>query len=248
MSQMWKEYKTPFLLTVLIGLLINCVSIYFVSNSYTLQYEMDAWVQGSGLMDFVFPLFASAPFVWILFYKYKNDFIKYISLRISEKEFVIKEIAFMCMLSGMSIVIIYFVSLLVTLFAPFNFFLVNEGDLSTHLFGEMQIKRPIVFGFLYSLFKGAIASLFTLFGAVFAMHAKNLFVVLFAPFLYAFIENFVTGILRIPQFSIYTSFIVNRIDPKSMEVIYLFVGPAVLMLAIFITWKKYRSNEGHMNV
>ena len=57
-----------------------------------------------------------------------------------------------------------------------------------------------------------------------ALYMDHLFVAVLLPFLYCMGENLVTALLQIPQYSIMTSYVLNRLSPSCMNVWNYFVG------------------------
>ena len=46
---------------------------------------------------------------------------------------------------------------------------------------------------------------------------KNIFLMVITPFVIILLENFVTSNLKIPQYSLITTFVLNRLDPMIQE-------------------------------
>lgn len=218
-----KEWMIALINTVL-GVIVLGASEYLVSRDSAIQYNIELWIYGSRILDFFFPLLVTLPFTWILFYEKKNGFIRYASVRINRKKYIAKKIATGAGIVFIMVFVIYFTGLIIAekLLHPE---LVDTGNmLYKYVWGNEQIHNPFVFGALWCLWKAFIGSVICVFGYCIAMLADNLFVVSLMPFLYCMAENFITGTLGIEQYSIYTSFILNRLSANAMKAIYYLVG------------------------
>ena len=105
------------------------------------------------------------------------------------------------------------------------------------------MTSPIVFGLIWSLYKAFVATLICLFGQVIALYVGNLFLVLLAPFIYSVLENFITGVLRIPKFSLTTALILRRLSESVMNPINITIGLLIFILVIYLTYRLLRSKH-----
>lgn len=107
-----------------------------------------------------------------------------------------------------------------------SFFSISIADLSTHTYGDnlkgeilanLQMYKPYQFIVIWSLCKSMITTLICFFGQTVALHMKNIFLMVITPFVIILLENFVTSNLKIPQYSLITTFVLNRLDPMIQE-------------------------------
>ena len=98
------------------------------------------------------------------------------------------------------------------------------------------MSKPILFGLIWSLHKAFVGALICLFAQIIALYMDNLFLAICGPYVYLLLENFVTGILRIPRFSIWTVFALNRLSPDAMTVFYSGFSLLVFIAVIRLTY------------
>ena len=103
----------------------------------------------------------------------------------------------------------------------------------------MQAEHPIAFGFIWCLWKGYVASLFTWFGYRLSLYISNVFLVSILPFLYCMAENMCLSLLGKPELSLTTTYVLNRLSPKVMHIwnygfgiITYFISVAIIMWII----------------
>lgn len=198
-----------------IALLISC---YIVSSNSMVNYKIEMWNWGCEYVDFFLPLIATLPFAINLYLQKKNCFIRYASMRMRKNSYVKYQISAGLILSLSLTWLIYFVSLAaVVFFIP----IMSQGygsDLRDYVFGVYQINSPLLFGAFWCIWKGINAACFTLFGYLLALYVDNLFIINVVPFLYCMAENLITALLQIPDYSIMTAYVLNRLTPSCMHV------------------------------
>lgn len=156
-----------------------------------------------------------------------------ISSRMKEKEYISKQIIITITLA---FILVFISNILAVIFS------INIADISVtkklplaeYILGNMQMNKPLLFGFIWSIYKASLGALICFMGQIFAKHSKNIFIIIFAPFIYVFLENFVTGLFKISQFSFTTSFILNRLSPSAMNIPNLLVGIISFCIAIYV--------------
>lgn len=245
-----KQLRIPFIIVVVLGTLLISYSSYVAGNNSVIHASVEAWIYGSEPIDLFFPLLASLPFSWVIFTERKNGFLDYIAIRTNRGKYIRNKMLAGMMLSFLAIFSMYFISLIYTLFFT-NFTIDPEASrLPTYLFGDLQLNNPILFGFLWAVWKGAISAMICFFGQIFSLYNNNIFVISTAPFVYVFMENFITASFSIPQVSLTTSFVLNRLSPEVVHLQNLFIGIFTLVLVIFITniYYKWRSGNALANL
>lgn len=238
-----RQLSLPFLIVVVLGTILLSYSAYAMGSNSVIYAPVEAWIYGCEPVDLFFPLLASLPFSWVIFSERKNDFLDYIAIRTNRKKYIRNKMITGMFLSFLGIFTIYFLSLCYTLF--FASFSIEEGSsrLVYYLFGESQLHNPLLFGFLWAVWKGFISAVICLFGQVLSLYSNNIFVVSTAPFIYVFMENFITASLSIPEFSLTTGFVLNRLTPEIISIHNLFTGIALLLLVILATNTYYRQRS-----
>lgn len=204
-----------------IALLISC---YTVSGNSVVNYKIEIWEWACEYVDFFLPLIAPLPFAINIYMQRKNYFIKYASMRMRKNSYVGYQIGAGLILSASLTWLVYFMSLVITVFfIP----IVSQGydnDLADYVFGVYQINSPLLFGAVWCIWKGINAACFTLFGYMLALYVDNIFIINIVPFLYCIAENLITALLEIPDYSIVTSYVLNRLTPSCMHVWNYLVG------------------------
>ena len=217
-KQGMKEIIIPAVIVMVIGTIFLSVCCYKVVDSYTLGYPIEIWNEGCEFMDFFMPLIITVPFVGTLYMKRKNRFIEYAAMRINKEEYIKKQTLAGMITSAIITFVIYFIPLLLSLFifAKEKVFDTEYNYFHENVFGDIQIKYPLIFGFVFCLWKAFIASLFTRFGYKLSLYLDNIFAISIIPFLYVSAENLVTSILGIDNYSVVTAYVLNRLSPDAM--------------------------------
>lgn len=245
-KQAIKELVLPAILILLIGSVALCVSCYNVSLSSAICYPIEIWIEGCTVVDFFLPLLVSVPFSASMYMKKKNNFINYAAVRIEKKKYLrYQKIAGIMLVIGITF-LMYFISLILSVFVFFNESNTDRTYIVEYMFGRYQADSPIVFGAVWCFWKGIVASLFTYFGYQLALSLDNLFAIAISPFIYVMAENLITGIIQIPQYSIMTSYVLNRLSPSVMHIWNFFAGIVSFLLitsAIIVAIKKKRGKQ-----
>lgn len=223
-QQEMKQLHIQALLITFIGIIALGISCYTISTNTVICFPIEIWVHGCTVVDFFLPLLVTVPFSVSLFMKRKDGFIEYAAIRISKKKYIVCQIVSGKILCAIVTFVIYFGALLLSRFVFFEGSSTDRDYIYEYVFGKYQAETPIMFGVLWCMWKGAIASLFTGFGCMLALYVDNVFVVAILPFIYVMAENLVTGILGIPEYGIMTSYVLNRLTPEVMSVWNYIVG------------------------
>ena len=232
-----------FFVALLIGCTLICVSCYWISINTGIKNKIEIWITGCKIVDFFFPLLVTAPFTWSLYIKRKNGFIEYVGMREKKKRYILAEILGGVIFAGILACCIYCIGLVFSLFIFEPQIKVEQDRLAFYLFGQYQVNQPFIFGVLWSLWKGIVAMILCIFGYELSLTVERIFVVVLGPFLYCTLENFITGILGLEQYSVCTSYILNRLSPESMDVYYLFLGLLIMEIGMFAFFLVFRAKE-----
>lgn len=223
-NQVLRELYIPAIVITIIGILALGISCYKISTNTVICFPIEIWIDGCTVVDFFLPLLVTVPFSVSLFMKRKDRFIEYAAIRMSRKSYIGYQIMAGMLLCAIVTFVVYFVALLLSMFVFFEGSSTDRDYIYEYVFGKYQAEMPIMFGVLWCIWKGAIASLFTGFGYMLALYVDNVFVVAILPFIYVMAENLVTGILGIPEYGIMTSYVLNRLTPEVMSVWNYVVG------------------------
>ncbi len=232
-----KELAGPAIIVVIVGILILGISCYIVSTNTVICYPIEIWIEGCPIMDFFLPLLVTIPFSISLYMKRINGFVDYAAIRIGEKKYVRYQMISGIIICAIMTFFIYFVTLLLSLFVFFEESSTDSKYIYDYVFGRYEAERPILFGVIWCVWKGIVASLFTYFGYQLALYMDNIFMVSILPFIYVMAENLITGILQIPEYGIMTSYVLNRLTPEVMSVWNYIVGViSFMVISTIIVW------------
>lgn len=225
-----------FVYAAILLVLINACN----ANSLIL-YKIEPYAYGSEPLDFFFSIFVSIPFSFYLFLLVKDNYLDYVALRISKKKYLMIHILaslFLCFC------MVFLVNLIGVVFSV-EIANISQNDfdisLSDYIFGSMQMENPILFGIVWSLHKAFVGTLICLFAQTIALYIKNFFLVLLMPFVYVIIENFITAVLRMSQYSLTTAFALNRLSAKAMSIRNIVIAVFVFIVVIVISGKILKS-------
>lgn len=233
-----KEMIVPMVMMLAAGTAALGISCYMISGNTAIRYDVEMWIEGCTVIDFFLPLIASLPFTIFLFMERKDGFLNYAAVRTSRTEYSLSQIIAGMLLAAIMVFLIYFVGLLFSLYLLTPSTYSDRNYLSGYLFGRYQAEHPVLFGFIWCIWKGIVASLFVAFGFGLSLVLDNMFVIAIAPFIYCMAENLITGMLQIPQYSIITSFVLNRLSPSAMHIwnyvtgVIVFVFLSLLIIGI----------------
>lgn len=232
MKENIKEICLSAIFVFVVGITVLLISCGMIAQNTAIYYPIEIWYHGCTIMDFFLPLLVSLPFSYVMLMKRKCRFIEYVAVRVKKTSYIHKQILAGMLLSAVAVFLMYFISLFVSV----NFFYQGatggSGYVKNYVFGTYQVESPMLFGFVWCLWKGIVASLFTWFGYMIALYIDNIFVVSLAPFIYCMAENMITGIIQIPEYSVLTSYVLNRLSPEVMHVWTFAIGVVVF---VFIT-------------
>ena len=239
--KMAKNRYLSFLLMISVYVVALLISITIANRTSLVDFKIEPYISGSNSVDFFLPLIVTAPFTWEIYYMKKDNFLNTLGCRISITGYVSRYII-------SSTIFCLFAVFIANLIA--GFFSISIADLSTHTYGDnlkgeilgnLQMYKPYQFIVIWSLYKSIIITLICFFGQTVALHMKNIFLTVITPFIIILLENFVTSNLKIPEYSLITTFVLNRLDPMIMSVPKLAIPISILvitMTVLYIHWKK----------
>lgn len=243
-----KQYLPIAAVVYTVAFLALLISCFIISGNSVVNYKIEIWTWACEYVDFFLPLVATLPFAIVLYLQKRNHFIRYASMRMKKNSYVRYQVSAGLILSFSCTWLIYFISLVITvLFVP----IVSQGydnDLASYVFGTYQIRYPLLFGAVWCMWKGINAACFTLFGFMLALYVDNIFIINIVPFLYCMAENLVTALLQIPDYSIITAYVLNRLTPSCMHSWNYLVGTASFLvitscIVLFLRGKSVREYE-----
>lgn len=217
---LWKSIKRKLLPALLVygaAFIALCVSCYAISQNTYISYQIQIWDYGCEAVDLFLPLIVVLPFVFPFYMLRKNSFVEYAGVRMGRRKYLLHQMLSGLVLTFVLTFLMYYLALFFSMFLdPGEYG--SSKDFLKNIFGEYQVNAPLVFGFFWCMWKGFVASLFTLFSYFLALYIDNVFIATLLPFLYVMVENLATALLQIPQASIVTTFVLNRLSPSCMTV------------------------------
>lgn len=237
-----RKYLQEFLLAAIAGLIVYCVNIFVVAGNSTYRYAIELWNYGREYFHTLYPFIFTAPFCWMLFYEKNGSYWKNVYNRVDLRKYIAGRIMLSIVLSAFAMLIASAGSLVFAyMIAPME----REMDFSpivTYIFyGEYQLAHPVIYGLLLSSWRAVLAAAYTAFAIGITMLTRNIFVSMTSAFVYSVLENFVTAILQVPEWSICTSFYPNRLSSTAITIPGLLAGPLILLLVtavLFICCRK----------
>jgi|SRR5690625_2952606 len=242
----WKKVKWPVLIVLLVATAASMILSSTLYKGYSLEYDLEAWEVGMDYLNFLFPLIASLPVGWLMYYERKDNFIIYTLPRVSKRKYLLSKWIVLAGSAGVTMFIVMFVGVLTALYLkpeiipdlsqvdPITGELISS-ILSDHFMGELFANHPVIYGLLISVWRGALAGIIATLAFVLSLYVENLFVILTGPFIYEILENFILSVLGIPEYRLATSFGQGGgLDLTDINKLSLAVGPLLLILFISI--------------
>lgn len=231
-----KQRAVPLTIVSAFYLILLMILILVKNQDSQILYAISPYEYASGIIDFFFSLLVSLPFSYFIFFMKKDHFLDYASLRIKRSKYIAACFAANLILCFLMVFLVNSIGVIFSARIA-NVITINDArTLADYPLGLMQMNAPIAFGFLWSAYKGFIGTLICLFAQIIALYVDNLFLALCLPFVYVALENFLTGILQIPQYSLTTAFNLNRLKPAVMTVSNLAIGITIFIAVILVTW------------
>lgn len=231
LGKLVKQYLPITVIVYSIAFIALVISCFVISGNSVANYKIEIWTWACENVDFFLPLIATLPFAIVVYLQKRNHFIRYASVRMQKNRYICYHVSAGLILSFAFTWLIYFGSLVITVFFIPIFNQGYNSDLASYVFGSYQIHSPLLFGALWCGWKGINAACFTLFAYMLALYVDNIFLINILPFLYCMAENLVTALLQIPDYSIITAYVLNRLTPSCMHVWNYMVGTISFLVA-----------------
>lgn len=228
--------KRQILPTVLMGLFyLFCMllSMFAFQRDTALPYKISAYVYASEPLDFFFSLFVTLTFSFSTFFLKKDGYLQYVALRISPKKYCFLHFCSCAFLAFCMVWSVHFLSLCFSVHFSSITNLSTSARIENYPFGFYQAHHPLLFGFVWSVYKAIVAMLFCFFTQKIVLYIENFFVALFFPFLYVLTENFLTSLLGLSRYSFTTAFVLNRLKPTAMRIENM-LGSLVFLCILFM--------------
>ncbi len=218
-------------LIIFTALTIMCVRI---SINTIISDNIEIWIYATQTVDFFLPLIVCVAYVPCIYILNKKGFAKYASLRSKKVPYMCEQIIRIMVLTGIFVMLAYYIPLCISLCLSPNC-LGDNSRIQNYVFGTYMLDYPYLFGIIWCLYKGLVSSVFVLFGCLAVLISNNVFAASLGPFLYCMAENLVTAMLNMPEYSIVTALVLNRLSPNVMHVYNYFIGVLTFVIAwIFI--------------
>ena len=230
----WKKVFLPVLLTTVLLAIAMSILSCTIYQTYSLQYDLEAWEVGTALFSMFYPLLVVIPLCWNLYYERKNNFLLYVMPRVNIQKYLTAKWIAYAMGTLCIIVIPYVLSAVFALYIkpPVVPFTLNKFY---HIFQRVFIENPLLYAVAISCWRGLVGILVMTFGFVLALYCKNIFVILTGPFMYSIFENFVLSTLRLESYRLVVSFDPTAVNPQVVSIFSFLVGPIVLGVVIGLT-------------
>jgi len=236
-----RELKIISCIIFVFYLLFEIVNMVVIGSNSAISQGMELWVYATDIIDFFSPLFLTAPFVWILFFKNKSRFVDYISVRTNLTSYLISQILSIMISVFLITFLVNIIAMLLAIYViPFNVDTDPSNFTLPILPFRFQTTNPLLFSILASFWKAILGSVLAFSASVLACTTNNFFVSLFGVFAYVLLENIITGSLGIDEYSIVTSNVLGRLNDDYYTTFNMFVGPFLLILVTALWVIVYR--------
>jgi len=242
-----KRFLLPFSIMTAVYTLLLCFSIN-VSNANSLVYhQIEPYQVGSGPIDLFFPLICSAVFSWNIYFLRKDRFLMYIHVRTNIEKYLKIQIISALLLC---FIMVWVSNMIGVIYSTSIASITNSKSVPSlydYILGTLQMENPLLFGLIWSFHKAIIGMLISFLGQILSMYIDNLFVILTAPFVIVFLENFITSLLAVPKYSFTTVFVLNRLSSTAMNPTNLLIGIMLFCIYVTIFWLILRRTYDHIN-
>lgn len=250
----WKKVKWPVLIMLFVSTLASVVLSSTLYKNYSLEYDLEAWEVGMEFIIFLFPLIATLPVGWLMYFERKDNFLIYTLPRVSKNRYILSKWIVLAGSTGVTMFIIMFAGVLTALYIKpeiipeltFHDPITDEltsSILLNHFFGELFAHHPLVYGLLLSVWRGILAALISTFAFLLSLYVENLFIILTGPFIYEILENFILSVLGIPQYRLVTAFDPTAVSSSVINGYSFLGGPlhlAILMVLLLVYFKRIK--------
>ena len=226
-----KKFIIPSSICTLIIISVLTTLCFITVNNTVIGNRIEIWIEACDYVDFFLPLIVCLTFSPFFYFINRKWFIKYATVRKGRRSYLLTHYLATVICVVLVVAISYYATLCVSLNMTPEIS-VSDNRLIDYVFGEYEINHPYLFGLVWCLYKGVVATLFVWFVNMLALYTDNLFVSVLGPFVYCMAENLITALLNIPMYSIMTTYILNRLSPTCMHVYNYAIG---CFTYIFIT-------------
>lgn len=241
----WQKVKWPVLIVLVIATAASMILSSTLYKNYALEYDLEAWEVGMEYIVFLFPLIAVLPVGWLMYYERKDNFLVYTLPRVSKKKYLFAKWIVLAGSAAVTMFIVMFAGVLTALYLkpaivpvlslvdPVTGELISQ-ILAHHFLGELFADQPLMYGLLFSLWRGLLAVLIATLAFVLSLYVENIFIILTGPFIYYILENFILSVLGIPQYRLVTAIDPTTLQLSTINVFSFIVGPLLLILFMFV--------------
>lgn len=252
----WKKLKYPVLLSALLTTLVTVLLTMILYKNYAIDVKLEAWELGTNLIISIFPLLIVLPTCWLMYYEKKDNFLMYTITRADKKEYLFSKWIVISLSSFMIIFISMFIGVLIAIYInPEIDHIKTHFDSVTgeyvpmaarHVFGKIFVDKPLLYGFLLSLWRGLLSIIITTMGFVFSLYIDNIFIVLTGPFIYYVLENFILSILNLENYRFVTAFSPDLVSYNSINIFSFLAAPLfaiVFIIGIVLYFKNVKKTK-----
>ncbi len=235
-----RKLVVPITITFICGLIFGFIQVYVSVNNSVYFHTIELWFQSYSLITFFFPLFITLPITWQMYSEIKHNYFKYSYFRVGKNRYIMsKWIAQIIFAFSISFSMSFATLIFTQLFSGSIKILDNSGDWFLH---DFTLDHYWLYGFLASVWRGLIGTIFISMSFVLALNIKNIFIITLFPFAYYLLENYVFAILKYPFYRIVTSIGIQSsgISSSKLTAIHLITGPllAISVIGIIVLYFK----------
>lgn len=225
-----EKIKYPFFITIIFCSIVLSILTCTLYHAWSTSYKIDAWEIGTELFDFIFPVIVVFPLSWSLYSERKNNYISYISARVSLRRYLLAKWIAQAISAFLILFIPNIISALSALIltTPTN----PSAMQIAHIFQTVYEKAPLLYALILSIWRGLIGILIMSMGFVLSMYIDNIFIIMTGPFVYYILENFVLSVLKMPAYRLTTAYRPIAVSSNAITPLSFIVGPILLMLFI----------------
>ena len=234
--KMLRLQLVPTLIAGLIYTVAFLIMILVTNSNSSIYFKISPYAYSSDVVDFFLGLIVSVPFSIHTFFMKKNGFLDCVAAKTSKKHYLRTFFAATLLMCFLMVFLANIIAVLVSCGVATVETSIYPQTLSGYVLGDLQMSAPILFGVIWSLHKAFIGMLICLFAQIIALYVDNLFLTLCAPYAYIILENFITAVLQIPNYSISTAFVLNRLASGSTSAFHIATSVFVFMLVIGMTY------------
>lgn len=222
------KIKYPLFITIILSSIVLSILACTLYHAWSTTYKIDAWEIGTELFDFIFPVVVVLPLSWSLYAERKNNYISYISARVSLRKYLLAK----WITQAISAFLILFIPNIVSatsaliLTTPTN----PSATHIAHIFQAVYEKAPLLYAVVLSIWRGFIGILIMSMGYVLSMYVDNIFIIMTGPFVYYILENFVLAVMGMPAYRLTTAYRPISVSSYAIRPSSFIIGPVLLIV------------------